>query len=661
KDSKNSFGKEESSKKNEKERKTTSKKAARLITWKESSSKKNEKERKFRRETEKTEEPQKTGRHLDQERLDRHRNRDHERHQDYGGECRVILMGCVHGAGHGSWFSGYGSQKSRFREYRLKRVSAISVFGTAGLVVRSTRVFSWKVLIIAVLRQGKDECFAGTARITCWRSYLEPQLCHTITSFEKKAYSTFILCLGDRVLREITKEMTAAGDLAATDSAISDEDQTLLLLTSLPSSYDNFMDTLLYGQDTLKLEDGRSSRLGCYICQSEEHLKRIVPGIITRNLKVMSGLKIMYPVLELIEGSYHITYRKDYLVDLKSMTVVIYYLVVMARNAVYEGRSGKIKVIKGSLVVVSGTRRANCIYTLDGQAVTKKTLKGRKQLGEYQTMWKIKMGNVLDSCNQRSTQQYTKSGIAKDLGLAGIKQQNGLVKEINVTLLAKVRCFLIQSILSKVFWAEGTTMSTYLVNRSPSSAIGFKKPVDMEQHSAWELFGYKEDSNEAAFVVAAVEKIYAHESLTFNNTVACEEVSTKFVGGTLHTVVGGSLSRDYDVEKNGKWSCIYAVGSHEYQMVCTRRDIASADVGMLDGFDRGLETYVQVFLDFDYAMAAYMTLTEAAKDAIWLKGLPIELGFELKIVTGIATGALLKAIPSSRFQHELMLLLIKDF
>ncbi|GJW47086.1 hypothetical protein Tco_0078732 [Tanacetum coccineum] len=64
---------------------------------------------------------------------------------------------------------------------------------------------------------------------------------------------------------------------------------------------------------------------------------------------------------------------------------------------------GKMKVIKGSLVVLSGTIRANCVYTLDGQAVTMKILKGRKQLGEYQTGWKIKTGNVLDFCNHRST------------------------------------------------------------------------------------------------------------------------------------------------------------------------------------------------------------------------------------------------------------------
>ncbi|GJV05180.1 cytochrome P450 [Tanacetum coccineum] len=60
-----------------------------------------------------------------------------------------------------------------------------------------------------------------------------------------------------------------------------------------------------------------------------------------------------------------------------------------------------------------------------------------------------------------STQQCTKSRVAKHLGVAGLQQQNGLVKETNVTLLAKVRCFLIQS------------------------ATGFKTPIDMLGFFGW--------------------------------------------------------------------------------------------------------------------------------------------------------------------------------
>ncbi|GJU59405.1 zinc finger, CCHC-type containing protein [Tanacetum coccineum] len=122
------------------------------------------------------------------------------------------------------------------------------------------------------------------------------------TALMKKAYSTLILCLGDRVLREVTKETSAAGiwtklsslfmtkslinrrylkkklytyymspgtklgdhidefnklilDLANIDIEIEDEDQTLMLLTSLPSSYENFVETLLYGRESLTMED----------------------------------------------------------------------------------------------------------------------------------------------------------------------------------------------------------------------------------------------------------------------------------------------------------------------------------------------------------------------------------------------------------------------
>ncbi|GJR17858.1 hypothetical protein Tco_0966385 [Tanacetum coccineum] len=100
-----------------------------------------------------------------------------------------------------------------------------------------------------------------------------------------------------------------------------------------------------------------------------------------------------------------------------------------------------------------------------------------------------------------------------------------------------------------------------------------------------------------------------------------------------HSVLSleGSLLEDCDVEKNGKWSCIYAVGSQEYQMVCTRLDIAFTDVDMLDKFDRGLQTDVQRHICSLLGLGRNMA-----------KGLWAESGYELSLVAGIATSALVK-------------------
>ncbi|GJQ93597.1 retrovirus-related pol polyprotein from transposon TNT 1-94 [Tanacetum coccineum] len=157
------------------------------------------------------------------------------------------------------------------------------------------------------------------------------------TNVYKKAHSALLLCLDNKVLREVNKEDYVAGklsehidefnklidDLANIDVDINDEDQALMLLTSLPSSYDNFVETLLYERESLTLEDVLSSlnsrelkkrtnakddgdglyvrgmsdhrdnqghgssrskskgkgtyKLKCYICYFEDHLKKDYP------------------------------------------------------------------------------------------------------------------------------------------------------------------------------------------------------------------------------------------------------------------------------------------------------------------------------------------------------------------------------------------------
>ncbi|GJY17979.1 hypothetical protein Tco_0389470 [Tanacetum coccineum] len=84
----------------------------------------------------------------------------------------------------------------------------------------------------------------------------------------KKAHNALLLCLDNKVLKESNKEDSAAGklsehidefnkligDLANIDVDIDDDDHPLMLLTSLPSLYDNFVETLFYGKESFALE-----------------------------------------------------------------------------------------------------------------------------------------------------------------------------------------------------------------------------------------------------------------------------------------------------------------------------------------------------------------------------------------------------------------------
>nr|GEV06648.1 retrovirus-related Pol polyprotein from transposon TNT 1-94 [Tanacetum cinerariifolium] len=247
----------------------------------------------------------------------------------------------------------------------------------------------------------------------------------TKAELNKKAHSAVSLCLGNKVLREVTGETTTAGvwskletlymtkslanklylkkklytfympagrkifehidefnkivlDLANIEVKFEDEDLALLLLTSLPTSYEHFVDTLLYGREALILEDvmatlnskeikkrskakgddgeglyvrgrtdrrdscqsrgksrskSRGGRLKCYICQSEDHLKRNCPknnrkkssGYVNKDdqpsssgsiydgsevMMVMSAEALLDWIMD-SRGSYHMTPRLD--------------------------------------------------------------------------------------------------------------------------------------------------------------------------------------------------------------------------------------------------------------------------------------------------------------------------------------------------------------
>nr|GEY40497.1 hypothetical protein [Tanacetum cinerariifolium] len=63
---------------------------------------------------------------------------------------------------------------------------------------------------------------------------------------------------------------------------------------------------------------------------------------------------------------------------------------------------------------------------------------------------------------------------------------------------------------------------------------------------------------------------------------------------------------------------------------------------MILGCAESLKANLQHMEDLSTIEVRYMTFTEARKKEIWLNGLLTESGYELRLVAGIATGALVK-------------------
>ncbi|GJT58785.1 retrotransposon protein, putative, ty1-copia subclass [Tanacetum coccineum] len=459
-------------------------------------------------------------------------------------------------------------------KFDIKKFNGISDFGL------------WRIKMRALLIQHGCE-----AALEVLPAYIAAQ---TKAELNKKAHSAVILCLGNKVLREVTGETTAAGawskletlymtkslanklylkkklytfymptgrkisehidkfnkivlDLANIEVKFEDEDFALLLLTSLPASYEHFVDTLLYGREALTLEDvmatlnskeikekskakggdgeglyvrgrtdrkdshqsrgksrskSRGGRLKCYICQSEDHLKRNSPK---NNRKKSTS----YVKKDEQPSSNGLTYDNSELGDNKEYTIRgigkvrvqlkdgssfmlhnVRYIPKLKRNLISLGtlekegytvklQSGKVKVINGSRVILSRIRRDNYVYSLDGHAMAGELNASVEEKDSLATVKKLRTNTSLEFCNQEFQQLCIERGIARHLIVVGTPQQNGLAEHMNRTLMDKVRCLLIQSGLPKTFWVEATCTAAYLINRSPLTAIEKKTPLEM--------------------------------------------------------------------------------------------------------------------------------------------------------------------------------------
>ena len=126
--------------------------------------------------------------------------------------------------------------------------------------------------------------------------------------------------------------------------------------------------------------------------------------------------------------------------------------------------------------------RKTWIYFLRKKSEVFDRFKEFKALVENQTEKQIKVlrtDNGGEFCGNDLEEFCKKCGIARQKTTPYTPQQNGVAERMNRTLMEKARCMLSGAGIGQEFWAEAVGTACYLVNRSPSSALGDKTPQEV--------------------------------------------------------------------------------------------------------------------------------------------------------------------------------------
>ncbi|WVZ00077.1 hypothetical protein V8G54_026146 [Vigna mungo] len=134
------------------------------------------------------------------------------------------------------------------------------------------------------------------------------------------------------------------------------------------------------------------------------------------------------------------------------------------------------------LSIIDDFSRRVWIYVLKNKSETFQKFKEWHTQIENQLGCRLKClrtDNGLEFVSEEFNGFCKEKGIRRHRTVVGTPQQNGLAERMNRTILVRVRCMLLGSGLSKAFWGEAANTAVYLINRSLSSALNFKTPMEV--------------------------------------------------------------------------------------------------------------------------------------------------------------------------------------
>ena len=108
-----------------------------------------------------------------------------------------------------------------------------------------------------------------------------------------------------------------------------------------------------------------------------------------------------------------------------------------------------------------------------------KSFKVRVELESRKKIKCLRTNNGGEYTSEEFDNFCQQEGIKRQFTVAYTPQQNGVAERMNITLLEKTKAMLKTVDLAKSFWAEAVNTACYLINRSPSTTINLKTPMEM--------------------------------------------------------------------------------------------------------------------------------------------------------------------------------------
>ncbi|KAH9697781.1 Integrase catalytic domain-containing protein [Citrus sinensis] len=309
---------------------------------------------------------------------------------------------------------------------------------------------------------------------------------------------------------------------------IGDKDKAFFLLSSLPKSYEGFVDTMLYGRTTLTLEDVKASLCskeiqrhsgdldqnpseGDCVEKKRDNKEKSGDAAVTSNessdggyqsadLPVASNGKIESQWVLDSSCSFHMSPDKTLFHEYETIDgdkAKLWHLRLGHMSA-----KGLQELSKRGLLCRDKVEELkfceNCIFGKAHRMKFERGMHKSKAVLDYahSNLWGLaQVPSLSDQAFEKfkiwralveNQSEMKLKELRNDNGLKFYNkefdeycQKHGLAERMNRPLIDKTRCPLINSKLPRSFWAEAVTTVCYLVNRSPSAALKFETPEEV--------------------------------------------------------------------------------------------------------------------------------------------------------------------------------------